>query len=121
MPKSPFIDLEACSVPQLNKMLADIPSVIERKTAERQTQVRDELQRMAKGKGFDAYKLFERSAQPAKNGVHTPVVAKKASKVRIKYRDPKNPENTWTGRGMSPRWLVAAEKGGAKRDSFLVA
>ena len=38
--------------------------------------------------------------------------------MAIKYKDEKG--NTWTGRGRSPFWLVAAEKAGKKRDSFLV-
>ena len=42
--------------------------------------------------------------------------------VAVKYRDPKNPENTWTGRGRMPRWMAAATKGNkAKKDDFLVA
>lgn len=41
--------------------------------------------------------------------------------VAAKYRDPKNAENTWTGRGRMPRWLVAATKGGkAKKEDFLI-
>ena len=40
------------------------------------------------------------------------------SKVAIKYSD--GNENTWTGRGRTPLWLVAAEKAGKKRESFLV-
>jgi DNA-binding protein H-NS len=41
------------------------------------------------------------------------------SKVPIKYAD--GNENTWTGRGRTPLWLVAAEKAGKKRESFLVS
>jgi DNA-binding protein H-NS len=41
--------------------------------------------------------------------------------VAAKYRDPKNPENTWTGRGRMPRWMVAATKGNkAKKEDFLI-
>src|SRR5262245_32602820 len=41
--------------------------------------------------------------------------------VAVKYRDPANPENTWTGRGRMPRWMAAASKGGkAKKEDFLV-
>ena len=40
------------------------------------------------------------------------------SKVAIKYAD--GNENTWTGRGRTPLWLVAAEKAGKKREAFLV-
>lgn len=55
------------------------------------------------------------------NGTHkakpTKQAHKKGGKVAIKYR---HGENTWTGRGRAPRWLAAAEKQGAKRESFLV-
>jgi DNA-binding protein H-NS len=40
------------------------------------------------------------------------------SKVAVKYTD--GNENTWTGRGRTPLWLVAAEKAGKKRETFLV-
>lgn len=39
--------------------------------------------------------------------------------VAPKYRHPETGE-TWSGRGKAPRWLVAAEAAGAKRDSFLI-
>jgi DNA-binding protein H-NS len=40
-------------------------------------------------------------------------------KVAPKYRDKVG--NTWSGRGAQPRWMTAAIKGGAKRESFLIA
>ena len=41
--------------------------------------------------------------------------------VAPKYRDPKNPGNTWTGRGRMPRWMVAATKGGkSSKADFLI-
>lgn len=40
--------------------------------------------------------------------------------VRVKYRDPQNPGNTWTGRGRMPRWLTEALQTGKKREDFLV-
>ena len=39
-------------------------------------------------------------------------------RVPVKYADDKG--NKWTGRGRPPLWMVAAEKAGRKRDSFLV-
>ena len=39
-------------------------------------------------------------------------------KVAPKYRGPSG--ETWAGRGMRPRWLVAAMKGGKKLDAFLI-
>jgi DNA-binding protein H-NS len=42
-------------------------------------------------------------------------------KVAPKYRNPDNPAETWAGRGLKPRWLTAAIKGGKKQDDFLIA
>ena len=39
--------------------------------------------------------------------------------VAPKYRDAKG--NTWAGRGRPPLWLVAHEKAGKKRESFLIS
>jgi DNA-binding protein H-NS len=36
----------------------------------------------------------------------------------VKYKDGEG--NTWSGRGRAPRWLVAAEKSGKKREDFAV-
>jgi DNA-binding protein H-NS len=61
---------------------------------------------MVKAYGFDIDDLFGRSRK---------------GKVPVKYRDPENPANTWTGRGLMPRWLVKATRGGkAKKDDFLI-
>jgi len=38
--------------------------------------------------------------------------------VKPKYQD--DAGNSWAGRGVMPRWMSAAIKGGAKRDDFLI-
>ena len=40
--------------------------------------------------------------------------------VAIRYRDPANPSDTWTGRGKQPRWLVARLASGARLEDFAV-
>jgi DNA-binding protein H-NS len=42
----------------------------------------------------------------------------KGKKVAPKYRGPGG--ETWAGRGATPRWLVAAMRGGKKREDFLI-
>jgi DNA-binding protein H-NS len=44
----------------------------------------------------------------------------KGSKVAVKYRNPKNADETWTGRGRKPNWMVAALKKGQKMETFAV-
>lgn len=54
------------------------------------------------------------------NGKHRKPRKAKSKGVLVKYRDPNNAANTWSGRGRPARWLAALEKKGAKRESFLV-
>src|SRR6516165_10789221 len=41
-------------------------------------------------------------------------------KVLPKYRNPKNPAETWSGRGKQPRWLRAQLRSGKKVKDFLI-
>ena len=59
-----------------------------------------------------------RAAMGGKAATAKTTIGKKRKKVAVKYKDKDG--NTWTGRGMAPRWLVAAEKSGKKRQSFAV-
>ena len=39
---------------------------------------------------------------------------------RQKYRNPENPAETRAGRGLKPRWLMAALKSGKKLEHFVI-
>ena len=41
-------------------------------------------------------------------------------KVLPKYRNPKNPAQTWTGRGKQPRWLREQLRSDKKLDDFRI-
>ena len=42
-------------------------------------------------------------------------------KVAPKYRNPENPKETWSGRGMQPRWLAEQVKRGKSAADFLIS
>jgi DNA-binding protein H-NS len=79
---------------------------VEKQNAER-AELRERILTMVKEHGFEISDLFGKG----RKGKGT---------VAVKYRDPQNPENTWTGRGRMPRWMAAATKGGkVKKEDFL--
>jgi DNA-binding protein H-NS len=41
-------------------------------------------------------------------------------KLKPKYRNTANKSETWSGRGLRPKWLVAAMKGGKKLEDFAI-
>ncbi len=103
---------------ELDKMsyaeLAGMETRIARLKSEKQNAERAELRQKVidtvKAAGFTMEELFGKGGRGGKGG-----------KVAPKYRDPKNPGNTWTGRGRMPRWMTAATKGGkAKKEDFLI-
>ena len=48
-----------------------------------------------------------------------PKAAKKTSVVAAKYRGPNG--ETWSGRGLTPKWLAAHVSAGKSKDAFLIA
>jgi DNA-binding protein H-NS len=98
-------NLDSMSYAELARIETRIARLkIEKQNAER-SQLRERIIAMVKEHGFELRDLFGRGRK---------------GDVAVKYRDPQNPENTWTGRGRMPRWMVAATKGGkAKKEDFL--
>jgi DNA-binding protein H-NS len=45
---------------------------------------------------------------------------RKGTTVPIKYRNPASPSETWTGRGVKPRWLKALIEQGRRIEEFAV-
>lgn len=80
---------------------------------------------MAKDAGLSAADIAKalNSGKPAK-AVKAPKAAKKGAlagkKVAPKYCNPANPEQTWTGRGVSPTWVQALKAAGTL-DTALIA
>lgn len=84
---------------QIDALLADRKALELRET-------KAKLREVAEMAGFTVEELFGSSRKKG-NGA-------------VKYRDPKAPENTWSGRGRKPNWLVAALNKGAKLETFAV-
>jgi len=48
------------------------------------------------------------------------VAVKTVKKVAAKYRNPDDHTQTWTGRGVSPKWMQALIKAGRDKSEFLI-
>src|SRR5215813_10005791 len=68
------------------------------------------------------YRLTPSDVKLAMNGHRMNGASKLAGrKLKPKYRNPANKTETWSGRGLQPRWLVAAmKKTGQKLDHFAI-
>lgn len=79
---------------------------------------------LAKEAGLTASDIAKalNAGKPTKAG-KSPKVAKKGAlagkKVAPKYRNPANPEQTWTGRGVSPTWVQALKAAGTLETALI--
>ena len=87
------IDLEKMSLDELKKLEKDVSRAIKTFEKRRLDEARAAAEAVAKEMGFSLGDL---------------AVEAKTSKSPPKYRDPKNPELTWSGRGRKPFWFVEA-------------
>ena len=72
------------------------------------------------GKGKSKVGRAAKGKTGAAKSLKTPKAARKASNpVAPKYRGPNG--ETWTGRGLTPKWLSTLIAQGRAKDSFLIA
>ena len=97
--------LEKMSLKDLTALHAKVQAAIEEKRVSERHEMRAKMEQMAKASGFSVSELFG-----GRKG--------KGSKIAPKYRNPKDPSQTWTGRGRRPNWMVEA---GGDMKRFLIA
>ena len=97
--------LKSMSVAQLQDLKSQIEATISEKVRVRRQELESELSKLA------GYGGSGRRGRPGG----------RMGRVAPKYRNPANPAETWAGRGLRPRWLTAAIKGGKKLEDFAIA
>jgi DNA-binding protein H-NS len=100
--------LNSMTVAKLRDLKSQVEAAISTKISERRQELESELSKL------DGHTGGARRGRPAGRGGLRGAVAPK-------YRNPENPAETWAGRGLRPRWLVAALKGGKKVEDFAIA
>ena len=116
-------DLEKFSAKDLDALIAQANKRKQALTRRRPiAQVRNKLTALAKAEGYSIAELFGGSTAAGKATPRKAGAAKgaKGSKVAAKYRNPADPRQTWSGRGLPPRWMAELIDKGSKREDFLI-
>jgi DNA-binding protein H-NS len=88
---------------KLQSLRAEVEAMIATKVAERREELQSQLS-----------KLLEISGNGGRGA------RGKTRSVPVKYRNPENASEGWSGRGRMPLWLGAQIKAGKDREEFLV-
>lgn len=100
------LNLKSMSASDLIDLRDQVEAVLSAKVRSERTALEASLQKLDRLGGRKAGGSGKRSVLAGK-------------KVAPKYRGPDG--ETWTGRGLKPRWLAAALKSGSKIEQFLIA
>jgi DNA-binding protein H-NS len=101
------LNLKSMSFDRLSNLRDQVDAVLSVKVAEERRRVQDQLGRLDR--------LVIGGAHAKGTGRGGPRGA-----VAPKFRNPDNPDETWAGRGLKPRWLAAALKSGKKLEDFSI-
>lgn len=102
-------DLEALSLSELKKMQKDVAKAISTFEDRQKAEARAKVEALARDLGYSLTELV---------GIET-----KSSRAPIapKYRHPKNPALTWSGRGRKPQWFVEALESGKTASDLAIS
>lgn len=103
-------DLENFSEAELANMMANVQRALKEKQNSKRREVLTKIREMAASIGV-GIEVIESEK---------PVTGKRGGKVAPKYRNPNDPEQTWTGRGMKPRWLQGLMDQGHDQTEFQI-
>lgn len=137
------IDLDTLSPRELDSLISQ--AKLRKSTLKKRkpiAEVRAQLSSVANGQGYSIEELFggsatstrvakapakaaktdkaaktAKSAKTAKTSVRK---GRKLGKVAPKYRNTSNADETWSGRGKTPRWMSALVAKGKKPEDFLI-
>ncbi len=120
------IDLSTLSPKELDALIS---KARKRKTVLKKRKpistVRARLKAAAAAEGYTIEEIFGVAAGGGERVAKAPRAARgtggTGAKVPPKYRNPANPEQTWTGRGRQPRWMAEEVAKGSKPEDFLIA
>lgn len=100
-------DLQNLSINELQAVIENAEKALKLKQANERKDIIAKIKELAASINVTA-EIREIDKKPVRKG----------NKVAVKYRHPDDPEKTWTGRGVTPKWMQALLDEGQDRSEF---
>lgn len=104
---------------ELQSMIASAQTVLDTKRASRTDEVKAQITELADSVGL-TIKFIDPFGSKVSDVSDGRTSTLKGVKVPPKYRNPANPAETWTGRGVKPTWLSKLLAEGYELDEFRI-
>jgi len=104
------MNLSSMTLPELNKLQAQVAREIARRNDAAKRELLKEIKKLAEQKGVELEEIMkEAGVVPARKrgpGRRKTTAKKTGGKLPVKYRNPANPEQGWSGHGRRPQWVL---------------
>lgn len=107
-----MMNLSKYTVKDLERLKREIDKEITSRRKQEERQAREELKEVAARYGFSLNELV---------GGVTVSKGRSQGKSQDKFRHPRDPSKTWTGRGRKPKWVKEWEAAGCSIDDLSAA
>ena len=94
------IDLSGFNIDQLTDLVGKARTEMASRGKQRRKDLRSELERRVAADGYKLSDIFPELGNGTASG-------RQRRKMPVKFRNPQNPDETWTGIGRTPRWVQA--------------
>ena len=94
------IDLSGLNLDQLAELVSKAQAQMTTREKQRRKDLRSELERSIVAGGYKLGDIFPELGDGAGTG-------RQRRKMPVKFRNPQNPDEAWTGIGRTPRWVQA--------------
>ncbi len=105
------VDIKNLNHNQLNELISKAQSRQNELHKEKVVKLREKIHAMIKAEGYAFEDIFGGTRGKTKRA---------GAPVAPKYRNPSNPEQTWSGRGKRPHWFNDALKAGKKEKDLAI-
>lgn len=106
---------------KLNALFKEVSAEVERRKKVSAESLKAERELAALAKKYGAETIKRLAATTKAKGRGRAGATKKRGKVAPVYRNPENHQETWTGRGRSPKWVAEAEAKHGGREALKIA
>ena len=110
--------LTSLSLNELESLQKKVNREIQKRRSKNQEEGLKKIKLIAAEYGLTADEL--KGISSGKRSIANKKVAKTRGPVAPEYRDPKDPDNTWTGRGRKPKWVEAFLNSGGQLQQIVI-
>jgi DNA-binding protein H-NS len=108
------IDIKSLNHNQLNELIGKAQQRQGELRKEKVVKIREKVNALIKAEGYTVEEVF------GVRGKAKVKVKRSTGKVKPKFRNPADANQTWSGRGKRPRWFNEALKAGKKDKDLLI-